>query len=226
MYKIDLHVHTCYSKDSWLSFGSLISTAEKKGLNCLAITDHNTIQGAIKLKKIAPFKVIIGEEITTQEGEIIGYFLKNEIPTHLSLEATINQIKNQGGLVAIPHPFDKARRCRIKKQALQKIIEQVDLIEVYNARTVWPGAEKKAQKLAQKMGLFQTAGSDAHTHFELGRAFLEIEDFNGPEDFLRQLNSAKLFCQPSPLWVYAISGLAKVSTKVRTFCRIPSKKAR
>ena len=107
MLKADLHVHSEYSPDSESSLVDIIEHCTAKGINCIAITDHNEIAGAIELKNIAPFTVIVGEEILSSSGEIIGLFLTEHIPAQLSAEETIRRIKDQGGLVLIPHPFDR-----------------------------------------------------------------------------------------------------------------------
>ncbi|HUV53340.1 MAG TPA: PHP domain-containing protein, partial [Dehalococcoidia bacterium] len=137
MLKADLHVHTRYSPDSISSPEKIVQRCIDSGINCLAITDHNSIAGALETKRIAPFKVIVGEEILTNSGEIIGYFLTEEIPPHLSPEDTVKRIKDQGGLVCIPHPCDSLRpQSKLQRRALERIMPQVDLIEVYNSRTM------------------------------------------------------------------------------------------
>ncbi|RLC74880.1 MAG: hypothetical protein DRI61_15875, partial [Chloroflexi bacterium] len=110
MIKADLHVHTIYSKDAFLTLRNLISVAIYKKIKCIAITDHNEIRGALKLRKIAPFKIIVGQEIMTSEGEIIGLFLSNRIESGLSPEKTIEEIRKQGGLVYLPHPFSGTKK--------------------------------------------------------------------------------------------------------------------
>lgn len=208
--KIDLHLHTHYSKDSWLTLESLIKEVKKSGLDGVAVTDHDTIKGALKLKAMdPPFKVIVAEEIFSQAGDIIGYFLKQEIPHRLSAEETIKRIKAQGGLVSIPHPFDRIRRCRLRKNTLEKFIDQIDLIEVFNGRTLWPQAAAQAKQFAQRYQLPQVAGSDAHSSFELGRSYTEIEDFEGPIDFMAKVKTAKVVDGHNPFWFYPLSGLAK-----------------
>ena len=111
MIKADLHVHTCYSVDCNTPLQRIVDRCLKIGINCLAVADHNTISGALKLKEMAPFKVISAEEIMTSMGELIGLFLTEEVPKGLSPEETIARIKSQGGLVGIPHPYGRHPLC-------------------------------------------------------------------------------------------------------------------
>ena len=200
--KAELHCHTYFSKDCGLKPGVIVKTCIKKGVNCLAITDHNEIRGAFEVQKLAPFKVIIGEEISTQEGEIIGFFLKEKIAPKLSCEETVKEIKKQGGLVAIPHPFDYLRTNVIKKEALSQIIDLVDMVEIFNSRNLFSISDKKALKYCLEKIKVPYIGSDCHTHFEIGRASLEIEDFKNPQEFLNNIKKAKLHTEKSPLWVH------------------------
>ena len=201
MFKADLHVHTCYSKDSISSPEKVVQRCLDIGINCLAVTDHDTISGALEVKRIAPFTIIIGEEILTSCGEIIGLFLTEEIPRHLSPEETVARIKAQGGLVCIPHPFDRFRpHSRLRRNALEKIIPDVDLIEVFNSRTFLRQDSARAMQLAQSRGLPGTVGSDAHVVREIGRSFMELPEFNDAEQFRLALGQGKIFTQrASPL---------------------------
>ncbi len=222
MLKIDMHVHTRYSPDSLLSEKAIISTCAKRGLTGVAITDHNTIEGALALKKLAPpdFKVIVGEEIDTQEGEIMGYFLEEAIPPQLPLEETIERIKVQGGLVGIPHPFGSFRKSKIKKDALERLInpalahkdevKRVDIIEVFNSRNIYVKDNQKALSLARENGFAMVVGSDAHLNSEVGRAYVELNSFNTPQEFLRNLHSARLITNRSSLWVHMVTICAKL----------------
>ena len=210
--KLDLHIHTHYSSDSWLSLKALINNIKSKGLSGVAVTDHNTMRGAFKLKNLnPPFKLILAEEVKSKSGDIIGYFLQKEIPKGLCAEETIKRIKAQGGLVAIPHPFDLLRSCRMKIEKLHQIIDQIDLIEVRNSRTLWPGATLRSIKFAREHLKPQIAGSDCHSRFELGQAYTEIEDFKDSQDFLIKARQAKIHLRSHyPFWLYPLSGLAKL----------------
>src|SRR5206468_3714742 len=140
----------------------------RRGLDVLTITDHNRIEGALELAELAPFKVIVGEEVRTREGEIIGLFIEEFIPPHLSPEETIHEIKRQGGVVYVPHPFDRVRRSVIKRDALFRVAPLVDALEVLNARCHISSDNAAAVAFAVERGLLQGAGSDAHTAFEVG----------------------------------------------------------
>ena len=201
MLKADLHVHSEYSPDSESSLGDIIDHCTANGINCVAITDHNEIAGAVELKKIAPFNVIVGEEILTSSGEIIGLFLTEHIPAQLSAEETVKRIKAQGGLVLIPHPFDRYfRPSAIDREALETIVSDVDIIEVFNSHTVICSDSGQALKFAKKHGLLASAGSDAHLVSELGNAYIEMPDFSSIEEFKRSLARGKLKGQmASPL---------------------------
>ena len=184
MFKADLHVHTCYSKDSTSSLDDIIDHCARIGIDCLAITDHDRLAGAIEMKRIAPFVVIPGEEVLTTQGEIIGLFLEEEVPPGLTPEETVERIKAQGGLVYIPHPFDRFRpHSRLHRDALERIMPDVDLVEVFNSRTLLKRDIARAVELARSYGLPGTAGSDAHVTQEIGRAYIEIPEFNDAGQF-------------------------------------------
>ena len=193
MLRADLHIHTCYSKDSISPTEKVVQRCIELGINCIAITDHDCISGALEIRDIAPFKVIIGEEVLTTSGEIIGLFLTEEVPPHLSPEETIAQIKSQGGLVCIPHPFDRFRpHSRIHRDALERITPDVDLIEVYNSRTLVKRDGERAVELAQRYGLPGTAGSDSHVIQEIGKTIIEIPEFNDTEQFKEALRQGNI----------------------------------
>ena len=190
--KVDLHVHTCYSKDSFTSLEAVIEACRKQGIDKVAITDHNTIAGALALLEMAPDLVIVGEEIRTNVGEIIAYFLEEEVPKGLPLQESIARVREQGGVVGVPHPLDRLRREALGRATLLTIIEQVDLLEVFNARTVFPSDNRRALSLARERGLLATASSDAHTACEIGRAYVEMPAFNNKEEFLRSLAQGQI----------------------------------
>jgi predicted metal-dependent phosphoesterase TrpH len=192
--KADLHVHTSYSEDSISPPEKIVQHCLKAGINCLAITDHDEIAGAFEVKRIAPFKVIIGEEVRTNRGEIIGYFLTEKIPAGLSPGETVARIKAQGGLVCVPHPCDRFRSgAKIRPQALHEIMSEVDLIEVFNSRAMLLRDSARALELAQKHGLPGTAGSDAHVIREIGSTYMEIPEFNDAEQFRLAVRQGQVF---------------------------------
>ena len=213
MLKADLHTHTYFSPDGLTSPKKYVETCLKRGINCVAVSEHNGIQGALAVRKIAPFKVIIGEEIRSSEGEIIGLFLKEEIAGGLSPEETVERIKEQGGLVVIPHPFDGFRG-HLREEALRRILPQVDIIEAFNARTTARGDNERAAGFAQEHGLPQSAGSDAHSPWELGRAYVEMLDFEGPQEFLEALKQGRIVGRLSSPLVHLLSRWAWLRRKL------------
>jgi len=172
--KSDFHIHSKYSPDSLLSIDALIRRCIAKRLGLIAITDHNAIQGALEAKEIAPFPVIVGEEVTTADGELTGLFLKELVPKGLTAQETVKIIKSQDGLVSVPHPFDTFRRNVISQSALSEIIMDVDIIEGFNARNTLNSANDKAKALALENGKPITSVTDSHTSYELGRCYTEL----------------------------------------------------
>ncbi|MCJ7829214.1 MAG: PHP domain-containing protein [Dehalococcoidia bacterium] len=192
MIKADLHIHTEYSMDCTMSLEQIIARCLEVGINCLGIADHNTIAGAKKMKEIAPFSIIVGEEILTLDGEVIGFFLSHEIPSKLSTKETVAQIKAQNGLVCIPHPYDRLRMSVFRDQVFDDIMNDIDIIEAFNARSLSAGSSTRSRQLARKYGKAASAGSDAHTLPEIGNAYVEMPDFNGKEEFLASLGKGKI----------------------------------
>jgi predicted metal-dependent phosphoesterase TrpH len=167
MIKVDLHVHTCCSKDGLLSPEEIVVNCQEKGLGALAITDHNTGAGAVAVREMAPFPVIVGQEVSTSQGEVMGLFLEREVPKGLSPSEAIAVIKERGGLAGVPHPFDRLRREALGERALMKIVGELDFIEGFNSRVTLPGDNRRSQEFARERGLPCTAGSDAHSGYEL-----------------------------------------------------------
>lgn len=192
MLKADLHIHTKYSIDSNNSLDGVIEHCLELGINCIAVCDHGTTEGAIKLRDIAPFTVIVAEEVLTPDGEIMGMFLKETIPSGISIKETISRIREQNGLVCIPHPFDRFRPSALKSKAINEIAGQIDIIEVFNARTLPYQNMNRPRNFAREQNLPQSAGSDAHTLSEIGNAYVEIPEFDGRDDFLESLSQGKI----------------------------------
>ena len=207
--KADLHVHTCYSPDCTTSLEAIINRCLTLGISCIAVTDHNTIAGGLEMQKSAPFTVIVGEEIKTPYGEIVGLFLREEIPPGLSPQETIDCIKAQGGLVCIPHPFDRVRRSPLKRQMIDEILPQTDIIEAFNSRTTLLRDSARAQAFARSHGLSASAGSDAHTAYEIGHAYVEMPEFSGVDEFRQALAQGMVVGHRSSPWVHLVSSLAK-----------------
>jgi hypothetical protein len=179
----------------------------------VAVTEHNNIAGALAVEKIAPFTVIIGEEARTTEGEIIGLFLHEQIPGGLSPEETVKRIKDQGGLVVVPHPFDGFRG-HLREEALQRILPQVDAIEVFNARITYRRDNERAARFAAEHGLPASAGSDAHSAWETGRTYVEMPEFQGPREFLEALRRGRVVGRTSTPLVHLFSRWAAIRRRL------------
>ena len=189
--KADLHIHTEYSMDCESPLEKIINRCLELDINCIAVADHGTAEGALKMQGMAPFPVIVAEEVLTDDGEIMGMFLQETIPSGMSLADTLNQIKAQGGLVCIPHPFDTFRGSALGSK-INEILEQIDIIEVFNARSPLLRSSDKARQFAEKYGFVQSAGSDAHHIHEIGNAYVEMAEFNGKDSFLQALARGKI----------------------------------
>jgi len=185
--KLDMHGHTYWSKDSRLALPTLERAILGAGLDAVCITDHNEIGGAQELAGRGTVRVIVGEEVRTTEGEIIGLFLREKIPALLSPAETIAAIREQGGLVYIPHPFDAYRSSRLRHSALEAIRAQVDILEVFNARNVRLAHNAAARAYADTYRLRRGAGSDSHLASEVGHAYVELPDFGTPSELLAAL---------------------------------------
>jgi len=170
----------------------IITRCLKTGINCIAIADHNAIQGALEMRSLAPFPVIVAQEILTPQGEVMGMFLKEGVPSGLTVEQAIAHIKAQGALVCLPHPFDVFRGLRVDGKRLEALAEQIDIMEVFNARSPFLHSAAKAQTFAEKYDIPGTAGSDAHTANEIGKTYVEMPEFNGRDDFLQALRQGKI----------------------------------
>jgi predicted metal-dependent phosphoesterase TrpH len=212
--KADLHIHTCYSIDCLAPLEKIVTRCREVGINCVAVADHNTIAGALELTKIAPFKVIIAEEIATTAGEIMGLFLSEGIRQGLSVQEAILRIRNQGGLVAIPHPFGRSLPWHASVLTSTKILSQVDIIEAFNSRTPFSNSIRRAAMLAKEQGKAASAGSDAHTLDEIGRAYVEMAEFDGPTDFLNSLARGRIFGRRSSYLTHFASTWAKMRNHV------------
>ena len=215
MIRADLHVHTIYSGDCNTSLEQTVARCLDIGIDCIAVTDHNTIAGAVELKRIAPFAVIVGNEIETSTGEVIGYFLEEEIPKGLPAAETARMIKEQGGLVCIPHPFDRLRRSTIHRQTLEELLPFIDIIEVLNSRLLLQRHVIMAERFAQAHGLLVSAGSDAHMPGHIGTAYVEMPQFSDKDQFLTALAEGKSRGRRSNPWAHVGSTWAKLGKALK-----------
>jgi predicted metal-dependent phosphoesterase TrpH len=213
--KADLHIHTRYSMDCQTPLEKIIKRCQELGINCIAIADHGTAEGALEMQKIAPFKVIVAEEILTTEGEIMGMFLKETIPSGITPEEAVKCIREQGGLVNIPHPFETIRGSALKDRAIEAIAADIDLMEVLNSRSPFPANSNKARAFAEKHGIPGSAGSDAHTVNEIGNAFIEMPEFENKDEFLKALAQGRIQGKRAGMFVHFYSAWAKMRSKLR-----------
>ncbi len=210
MLKADFHIHTKYSLDCHTEPEDIVKRCQTLGINSIAISDHDAVEGALKVQKIAPFKVIVAEEVLTHNGEVMGMFLKERIPSGIPIEKAIAAIKEQGGLVAIPHPFDPLRGLRLNAEEFNRLAPQIDIIEVFNARCPFGQPTIKARAYAREHNLPGTAGSDAHIISEIGNVIVTLPDFNSPQEFLVALREAGIQGKRSSPFVHFHSTWAKI----------------
>lgn len=191
--RVDLHSHTMWSGDSTTTPDEVGRAVVEAGIDVLCITDHHAILGARELARQLPCRVVIGEEMRTRAGEVIGLFLTERIAAGTTAVDAAAAIRDQGGIVYIPHPFDPMRR-NLAEHALRELTELglVDAIEVHNAKTSLTSLNARAAAFAYEHGLRAGAGSDAHVPDALGAAFVEMPDFDGPADFLAKLAEAQV----------------------------------
>ena len=191
--RVEVHTHTKYSKDSMLNKYLYLLMLKIRKINVVAITDHNTIKGGVEYKKFLEkygVRVIVGEEIFTTKGEIIGLFLKNEIPAGLTPKETIDKIRKQNGIVYIPHPYDEKRyKTVLPLNEIEKNIKNIDIIECHNGRNILQEFSIKQEEIANRYKKLKMVGSDAHIFFELGRNYNMMEDFNSEDTFLKNLEN-------------------------------------
>jgi predicted metal-dependent phosphoesterase TrpH len=214
---VDLHCHTRASFDSLASPRAVVEAAAARGLTHLAITDHDRIDGALEAAAVAPRRlaVIVGEEIRTRDGDLIGVYLERAIPPGLSARETIAAIRAQGGLVGIPHPFDRFRGSRLRTGTLDAIVDDVDWVEGWNARLVGGGNERAA-RLATERGLSVAAVSDAHTTVEVGVAYTILDGpIAGPGELLAALPRARLVTGRASYLARLVTPVAKLVQRSR-----------
>lgn len=191
--RVDLHTHTMWSGDSTTTPDEFASAVSSSGLDVVCITDHNAIDGAVELRDRLSCRVIIGEELRTAAGEIIGLFLTERVPMGISHVDAAKAIRSQGGVVYIPHPFDPMRR-NLSERALYELAEAdlIDAVEILNAKTSLDSLNRRAREFAAEFGIVGGAGSDGHVPDALGAAFVELMDFSGPHEFLASLAGARV----------------------------------
>jgi predicted metal-dependent phosphoesterase TrpH len=215
----DLHMHTSWSHDCTVDPADLIMHAEAIGLGGIAVTDHNVFGGALETSELAHdhhLVVIPGEEVKTDgQGEVIGLFLREEIPRGMSFAETVAAIKGQGGLVYLPHPFDRMHSIP-DPATLQRHLPDIDIFEVYNARLLFEGYNDEALRFARKYNLTMGAGSDAHVLQGVGTGAVRMRAFEGPEEFLQSLRAAQILRRPRSLvYLQSLKWMAQAKERVR-----------
>lgn len=214
-WRVDLHSHTHWSKDCVTKPETILRLCELRGIDKIAITDHNTAEGALELHAYAPERVIVGEEIMTTQGELLGYFLTETVPPGLSPQETIRRLRDQSAVISVSHPFDRLRKGAWEEEDLARIIPEVDAIEIFNARCVFPGDNRKASDYARNHGVPGTVGSDAHSEVEYGRAVELLKPFYNATEFLQSLATADAERRYSSLFVHVSSKTAKWAKKLK-----------
>jgi predicted metal-dependent phosphoesterase TrpH len=194
--EVDLHMHTDHSGDCATPVKVLLETARDRGLGAIAITDHNEVSGALEAREIAAgmegLQVIVAEEVkTAEQGEVIGLFLEERVPKGLSMAETIAEIRRQGGLVYVPHPFDRFHSVPDYEHLLD-VVEEVDILEVFNPRVALTAFNEEAVRFAEKYRIVPGAGSDSHVAQGLGSVRVRIHQFEGPAEFLEAMRDADI----------------------------------
>lgn len=210
MLNVDLHSHSYVSSDCLMRPADIVRACQKIGIDRLAITDHNHVAGALEAHALAPDLVIVGEEILTTRGELLGYFVKERVPPHLTPAETIARLRAQGAAISVSHPFDRLRKGAWREADLAQVVPWVDAIEVFNARCLFPDDNARASAFAREHGLAGTVGSDAHSLGELGQARLLTEPFSDAAGFVAALRGAQGRVRPSPSWVHLWSRYASL----------------
>ncbi|HVY96978.1 MAG TPA: PHP domain-containing protein [Solirubrobacterales bacterium] len=194
--EVDLHMHTDHSGDCATPVDVLLQTARDRGLGAIAITDHNEVSGALEARRIAEgmgdIKVIVAEEVkTAEQGEVIGLFIEEKIPKGMTMAETIAAIREQGGLVYVPHPFDRFHSVPDYEHLID-IVEEIDILEVFNPRVALTEFNQEAERFARKYRIVSGAGSDSHVAQGLGSVRTRIHDFEGPAEFLEAMRDADI----------------------------------
>ena len=227
-YFVDLHCHTDASFDSLSSPKKVVEAAAERGLTHLAVTDHDRIDGALRARDAAPTEltVIVGEEIRTADGDLIALFLEEAVEPHRPARETIEAVRAQGGLVGIPHPFDRYRGSMLKDPGLEALAQLVDWVESHNARVVGGTGNERAQQFARDMGLPGIAVSDAHSVIEVGVAYTALDtDPSTPEGLLAALTTVELVPGRASYIVRTLTPVAKLINRVRGNRRVPPSSA-
>lgn len=198
MIKVDLHTHSAASPDGGITAEQYRQLLGDGLLDCIAITDHNTVDLALQLHQELGDKIIVGEEIDTQQGEIVGLFLSQTIPGGLSLTEAIQRIRAQGGLVYLPHPFETVRK-GVSKANLEKLVDQIDIVEVYNGRAVAQNKGPEATVWARLHQKPAAASSDAHGLKGTGTAYTLMAEIPSAQTLISLVERGHLSMERPPI---------------------------
>ena len=215
MISAEFHCHSNYSPDSLVTLEQIINTCRTKGIGKISITDHGRMDGAFKAHSMAPDLVVVSEEVLTNEGEILAYFITEEIPDGLPPMEVVKRLKDQGAFISVAHPFDPWRGANWKPGTLEKLVPYLDGVEAFNARCFDPTFNEKAGNFANEHELVWMVGSDAHSIPEIGRAVLQLPDFNSAEELRLAVKNASFSGELSSKIVRLHSTIAKVVNKFR-----------
>lgn len=207
--KTEFHCHTIYSKDSLVTLQDLLSTCRKKGIQRLVVTDHNAIVGAFLARELDPSLFVVGEEIMTQQGELLAFFVQELIPAGLRASEAIARLHEQSAFISVSHPFDLTRSGRWQEDDLLSIMLTIDAIEIYNSRCLSPKSNILAANFSYQHHLLGTVGSDAHSLREVGNATLTLPEFHDATSLKSALRLAEPHVRPSGPWVHFYSSYAR-----------------
>lgn len=224
MLRVDFHCHTSFSPDSLNGIPKLLSVASHRRVDRLAITDHNTIRGALVAKSLDSERVIVGEEIKTTKGELLALFVQEEVPPNLAPLEAIRRLREQGAFISVSHPFD-IYRSGWRLSDLSEILPYIDAVEVFNARCYLAGYNRSAWEFARQHRLPGTAGSDAHLLAEVGRAIVRLPEFSNAEELRTVISQGQVMATLSPFWVHLGSAWISLSKKITgVFLRLISRR--
>lgn len=207
MLRVEFHCHTYYSDDSLTSPQALLEECQRKQIDRLVVTDHNSTGGALEAQQLDPQRFIVGEEVRTTGGELLAFFVQEAVPRGLAPMEAIERLKAQGAFISVSHPMDRMRGWQLP--ALLEILPYIDALETFNSRCMWPGWNKEALRFARQHDIPGTSGSDAHTPEEVGRATMLVEDFKDAEGLRRVIRQAVPHNRLSGWGVHFASSKAK-----------------
>jgi len=218
---VELHSHTYVSDDCLMRPADIVRTCARRGIDRLAVTDHNSIAGALEMQRIAPELVIVGEEVMTSQGELLGYFLREVVPAGLSPVETIARLRAQGAAISVSHPFDRLRHGAWHEPDLAAIIALVDAIEVFNSRCIYAEDNERALAFARQHGKLGTVGSDAHSHRELGRSVLKMAQAATPAELIAGFRDGQRVTRLSSPAIHLTSRWAKLRKRLAPLANQP-----